>query len=1052
MMSGMPSLLPPEILALTNVGLERFGWGTVGLIWLALALPVVWLGWKKLEPLGPRRRWIAVGARLVVLLLAVLILAGLRIDRDNDTVEVMVVRDVSRSARQAVDASRGETVSRAVSRWIGSTVVEDESKQADDRVGIVSFDASAYVDQMPNSRPQTVANVATDVGRGESGTDVAEAIKLALATYSPDMRARMLLLWDGNATEGDLESAIETAKRRGVPIDVMPLNWSAGNEVLLEDLYAPTWRREGEPFTLEVILTNTSAFETRGTLRVEQEGRPLDLDPLTPGVQGERAVTLSSGRNKELIIVDPLPGETANVRRFRASFEPERRRVDGEIRPIGDGLVENNTASGFTFVRGKGTILYVDNAIEEQGVILQQALASEKVGVERVSMGGFPTSLVDLQAYDAIILANVPRGAGGLTATQDQALSRYVHDTAGGLVMIGGPDTFGAGGWRGSMTEAVLPLNMDVPSRRQIPKGALALVMHSTEMPQGNYWAEQCALAAVEILNRDDDVGVLSYDPFAGEADWDYPVMPKGSGAQVAAAIRNMVLGDMPDFDDALDLAINGTAENPGLLASNAQQKHVIIISDMDPTPPAPALLQQYIDNRISISTVQVAGHGLPLQPVAKDLAEKTGGTAYGPVEQDPSQLPQIFIKEATIVRRTLIREDPEGLPLVQTIDAAGSELVRGVSFDRAGPVYGMILTTPKESPLVEMPLVASGEQDPLFAHWTAGLGKSAAWTSDAHGRWARNFAGSPAFAKFWAQVVRGVSRAPQSGDFEVTTLVEDGRGRIIVEAVGDDATFQSDLSVAGSVLTPDGQAARVTLLQTRPGTYEAEFDADEEGSYVVALNATGAEGGVALRGGTSVNGTRELLDLQSDEAAVRRIAEATGGRVLTPFADLEDVGLFARRWTDVTGAERTLPERKSPLPIWDWLVPLLIAFILIDIAIRRIAWDKELVAAVAGVAGARVRGLTETTRQDRDAGSLDALRSRRQDVAQQAVTRSKKFEAGADAPAEDLIAQKLRRKPTSTGVANQSAPKSSAPKDGGGITSLMEAKRRARERMGEDN
>src|SRR3712207_7224680 len=42
-------------------------------------------------------------------------------------------------------------------------------------------------------------------------------------------------------------------------------------------------------------------------------------------------------------------------------------------------------------------------------------------------------------------------------------------------------------------------------------KGALVLVMHSCEMPDGNYWGEQCALKAVETLSSRDEIGVISY-------------------------------------------------------------------------------------------------------------------------------------------------------------------------------------------------------------------------------------------------------------------------------------------------------------------------------------------------------------------------------------------------------------------------------------------------------------------------------------------------------------------------------------------------------------
>lgn len=1040
-------------------------WQAAGL-WALLAVPVTLLAIKSLSSLGPVRRWVALGARLMVLGLIVLILAGLRADRENELVEVIVLRDVSESARQAVDATQGQTLQSRLNQYLATAMGPGTLKEADDRLGVISFDADAYVDQMPNAAAQSLAGQAVATNRGVTGTDPAAAIQTGLASFNPDARKRLLLVWDGNLTEGDLQQAIELARNKNIPIDVMPLEWEIGDEVYIERFIAPTSRREGEPFTLEVILTNTAAMAARGTLRIEQEGRPLDLDPTQSGIQSSRPITLNPGRNKELVTVDPLPGEI-NVRRFRAVFEPERAALgqgaDRVTRNIGDKLLQNNTAEAFTFVRGKGRVLYVDNTGDlGDGTMLSDALSREGIETQRVDIAGFPRGLVELQGYDAVILANVPRGAGGLTQPQEVALAQYVHDTGGGLLMIGGPDSFGAGGWQGSRVEAVLPVDMEVPSKRQIPKGALALVMHSTEMPQGNYWAEQCAIKAVEVLNRQDDIGVLSYDFTSGGAKWDYPLSPKGNGSRVYGAIKNMQLGDMPDFDNALQLALYGDQGSIGLIDSDARQKHVIIISDMDPSPPSPALLQAYIDNQISISTVQVAGHGQPLMAVAKDLAEKTGGTAYGPIEDNPGQLPQIFIKEATIVRRTLIKESSEGIPVGQTLDAAGSEFMTGVG--EVPAVYGMVLTSRKENPLVEMPLVVGEERDPLFAYWQTGLGKAAVWTSDAQDRWAANFAGNTGYDKFFAQVVRGISRAAQSADYEQTVTVENGRGTITVEALGEESRFRSNLTIRGSVLRPgDEQGEALTLVQTKPGTYVAEFDAREAGSYVTALSALDPEGGVAaLRGGTSVNGSAELLDLSSNLAAARRVAEQTGGRIIPAFSPVEGADLFARSWVDATGADRELAVSRSPLPIWDWLIPVLVAMILIDVAIRRIAWDWGATKATIAAAGERVRMVTATTREDVDTrATLGALKQTRENVAagklQEAVRPdpTRKFEADFNAPIGDVseLVGGASDKPIPKGPAKPVRPKGmqgDKPSEGG-MSSLMEAKRRARERMRED-
>src|SRR6202035_6021177 len=140
-----------------------------------------------------------------------------------------------------------------------------------------------------------------------------------------------------------------------------------------------------------------------------------------------------------------------------------------------------------------------------------------------------------------------------------------------------------------------------------------------------------------------------------------------------------MQLGEMPSFDDSWTLAINGAAQNaPCLMNSNARAKHIIIISDGDPAAPNPALIAQCTANKITISTVTVFPHnpGQPA-PTMMQMAQQTGGRYYGPIESNPSQLPQIFIKEATIVRRSLIHEDAKGIHVA--LADASDHMARGV-------------------------------------------------------------------------------------------------------------------------------------------------------------------------------------------------------------------------------------------------------------------------------------------------------------------------------------------------------------------------------------
>src|SRR5262249_45756863 len=158
-------------------------------------------------------------------------------------------------------------------------------------------------------------------------------------------------------------------------------------------------------------------------------------------------------------------------------------------------------AVAFTNVEGPATVLYIRHTADEQHVMgddqpLIEALEKEKIQVEGKLASEAELNPISLQQYSAVILGNVP--ADELTEPQDQSLASYVKDLGGGLIMVGGDDSFGAGGWQGSVVEAVMPVRFDVDEVKQIPRGALVVIMHSCEMAQGNYWGVEVAVAAMK--------------------------------------------------------------------------------------------------------------------------------------------------------------------------------------------------------------------------------------------------------------------------------------------------------------------------------------------------------------------------------------------------------------------------------------------------------------------------------------------------------------------------------------------------------------------------
>jgi len=1033
-------------LAAVSLRLDAFSMWTALWLFLAVGAIVVWLGMRSMAGLGPLRQWTAITLRLAVLALLILILGDVQWVRQNTDVEVMIVRDISRSTELVSDFP-GKYLQSALDDYVLAATGKyaGDNHRSGDRVGQISFNERPFIDAVPAERLMLEARAVRGPG---TGTDAAAALQLALASLNNNAMHRLLLIWDGNATAGEINAAVSTAASEHVPIDVMPLHYHVEHEVMLDKFIAPNRRELGQPFTIETHLFSTNAAEVQGDLSITNNGR---LIVLADGKTTQR-VTIPPGRSVQRVEIPPQP---PGVHLFHATLQNVKNVQSDE--PAATDL-DNKSADSFTFVGDKGQILLVDNADPTQQTdaahYLREALQAQQINLTSIRPEEFPGNPVELQGYQAVILANVPRGAGGLNDQQEQMLANYVHFTGGGLVMIGGPQSFGAGGWEGSHLEKELPVSMEIPAQRQIPKGALVMVMDPCEVPSGNTLGEECAMKATEALSSRDDVGLISYSYTDRGPKWDAPLLPRGDGSRVIAAIRNWSLGDMPSLDTAVNLALDGDGTTSGMLANDARAKHIIVITDDDKEVASDSTLQRCVDAKISISTVTVHPHQQGnIVPGIRNMADKTGGKSYGPIDDNMTQVPQIFIKEATQIKRSIVQEDANGFPV--RLAPSDSELVKGIAPGDLPKLYGFDLTARRENPLIEQPITIGPKHDPLLAQWQAGLGKTAAYTGDAFNRWDAEWINSGLYTKFWPQVVRGVSRSAVSNDFDVEMSTDGDKGHIVVSALNDNDAFNSSLTISGTMASGDELTSRpIRLAPTGPGTYEADFDASSPGNYLCYLTYGGAGGkSGTLLAGTVVNTSPELRDLQSGDAVLQQIAERTGGRLLEPF-NPKTADLFSRDGLAISS---------SPKPIWDLLIPWLLALLLLDVAVRRIAWDAASIRRAILTAGGAVRRFTTPYQRVENAQALQTLKRVRGETAQQkfggappaaptpptaaAPDASAKFDAGAG------VAGDLNQIVGGAASANPDVSKSAGPKTpqpGDHTGGLLEAKRRAQRKIRE--
>jgi uncharacterized membrane protein len=964
-----------------------------------LVVPIVWLAWRNLAVLGRVRRVLATVFRVVVVVILLVLLARPMLTRKSRRLTIIAVVDRSQSIPAQLQEASLDYLSQAV-----------VSKAAEDRLAVVDVAEAASISKLPGGDITIRRRNTTLTGQQSK---LADGIQMAMAIAPPDTAVRILLLTEGNETAGDLKEVAQTAAANKIPIDVLPIRYQYDREVIFRRLAAPTKARSGETVSLRFILNSTA--QARGKLLLVLNGKSVDLVPGSEQVAV--AVDLKPGTNVKTV---SIPLGTRGMHEFEAEFIP-----DG---PDQDRITENNRASAMTYVAGPGHVLVVD-ADGSSGSALSRILsaAGGNIDVRYLSTVEFPNNLAKLMDTDAVILVNTD--CGEFTYQQQEMMCRYVTELGGGLIMVGGPGAFGAGGWIGSPVAEILPIELDPPQKKQLPKGALVLIMHASEMPQGNFWGKKVAIAAVKTLSRLDLVGLLAYN-WQGGDDWVYPLSPVGDKKAVISAIEQMQMGDMPSLHDHLQQAYNKLKD------CDAAQKHVIVISDFDPTEPTTQLLNQCKQAGITCSGVLVFPHSTVDKQKLIRVAQMTGGRYYD--VKDPEQLPQIFIKEAQVVRRALIVEETFSPQITYSL----SEIMGGLSTGLP-ELDGYVLSGPKGG--LNQVVLASHQADPILATCQSGLGRCAAFTSSVDSRWASKWLQWGGFPRFWEQTVRWAARPSQSSDCEVFADVHGRQCNINVEAIDAEGKFVQFANIDGQVIAPDMSTKALELTQFGPGQYRGQFQATTAGSYIVNLRhrKVGEDANTLFTHTTvTIPFAPEFRDLSDNAPLLVQVSDISGGRILP--SDPNVANLF-----DYAGLE--FP--KTELPLLRPLMLVWLALFLLDVAVRRVVIQVRAIARRVVSFVKSMRGELKTDQ------TLQRLRLRRQKLREQLSARSadaaaaRRYEAGEKYSGELPMAKTVPKaeQPRKEEPKEAAPEKAKSQESAAHIQRLLRAKQQAAERRSKD-
>ena len=802
-------------------------------------------------------------------------LAGFTLRIPNDDLSVIYLLDVSDSIP--------ETSQQAAMQFIKQSLKE---KSPDDMAGLITFGGNALVER-PLSTDLEFDEIESAPLTGH--TDIGEAINLAQALFPENMSKRIVLLSDGDNNQGSLQETVRIADTNGIDLIQVPLASTSSADAGIIDLQLPARLTQEKEFDLTFSVY--SSIRQSAIVRVLSGGKVLSEQELFL-YEGEQSFSLSL--------------ETGQV--GVNEFEVQLINAD-------DAVVQNNRLSGVVYVTGPPKVLVVSvpagavypngESRPDEASALLEVLESSNYDYELIPPDQLPIEPARLVEYNAVILVDVP--GRDLSLPQMRTLQSYVRDLGGGLVAIGGLTSFGVGGYYSTPLEESLPIEMQ--NQDEVRHSTLTLVFvidRSNSMTDTSggvsklELAKEAVLRSIDLLMPTDKVGVVVFD---SSPRWAVPITEMSNKDAIKAAVGSIRSGGGTNILAGLQ------AVAQQLPADDAQVKHVILLTDGGASPSGiPEVVQRM--NQINEITLTSVGVGNDAAPFLPDLALLGGGRFHHVT--DPHTIPTIFTEETTLATRSYV-VDQSFTPRVHT----NSPILSGI--DSLPVLHGYVTSSPKEAGTIAL---VSDLGDPILATWQYGLGKSAAFTSDATGRWARNWLMWGGFSSFWNQLISYVSSPVEPSNIEMAVGIEDGSNTITVTARDERGATLNSLEVIANIVSQQGERQDVSFVQTGAGKYQARIDALEPGSYTISLAGESAEGD---GGFLETFGWSQGYSPEYDPVRDRTASKAQ----ISPLVRLTDDPHQIFR--------HDLAVNYSIRPIWHPLLIMAVLLMVTDIAVRRL-------------------------------------------------------------------------------------------------------------------
>ena len=444
----------------------------LGALCLAFAwfLLRVWMG----SPAAVTRRvelWVLRGACLAVLL--AIFLNPVKVQQSPGPLErpeVFVLLDSSQSMTMGTPRTRWDESLDLLRSATGPQGDTEHARVSPFRFGhrLTAIPPGAIWPQAASEKP------AADFGPLDPDTQLAGALRRLSSRFGRTPPAGVVLFSDGQARDAaEVERMARGLGTLKVPVHVLPVGDTAqGGDVAIVGVVAPERVRKYSQVDVHVFLRSFGFDGQRVELALypadDTQGKPVAPPlPLTlkSGIQSATIPFQSDIQSRRLkVMLKPLPNEMSiENNHFAVNVDVDRTK----IRVL---YIEGNAIQLIPVQRGdkyevRGPHSDLQEVLSEDPDIECVVLAPGGInGFRRVSVDagvadrGFPETVAELAAFDAILLSNIR--ADAFSETQLQWIEQWIGERGAGLMMVGGPSSFSSGGWQGSLLEPVLPVTL----------------------------------------------------------------------------------------------------------------------------------------------------------------------------------------------------------------------------------------------------------------------------------------------------------------------------------------------------------------------------------------------------------------------------------------------------------------------------------------------------------------------------------------------------------------------------------------------------------------